>query len=61
MIPEGSAAAVVMLDIDDVRVLAARHIDGEVELTVETTTDRAWWRACGVARVQQGSTDGGRA
>ncbi len=54
MAPEDSAAAVVMLDIDGVRVLAARHVDGEIELTVETTTDRDWCRACGVRAHSKG-------
>ena len=60
MTPEGSAAAVVMLGIDGVGVLEAREIDGEIELTVETTTDRAWCDTCGV-RAQQGPADGGGA
>jgi len=45
---EASPADVVMLGIDGVRVLDAREVDGEIELPVETTTDRDWCRACGV-------------
>ena len=41
-----------MLGIDGVRVLEARDVDGEVELTVETTSEVEWCRAC--ARGQQG-------
>jgi len=52
--PEGSAAAVVMLGIDGVRILEARKIDGEIELMVETTTDRAWCRICGVRARSKG-------
>jgi transposase len=51
---EASPADVVMLGIDGVRVLAARHVDGEVELTVETTTERDWCRACGVRAHSKG-------
>ena len=43
-----------MLGIDGVRVLAARHVDGEVELTVETTADRGWCRTCGVRAHSKG-------
>jgi hypothetical protein len=50
--PEGRSAAVVMLDIDGVRVLEARHVDGEVELTVETTTDRGLVSRVWSARAQ---------
>ena len=42
-----------MLGIDGVRVVAARDVDGEVELTVETTADRDWCRVWG-ACAQQG-------
>lgn len=45
---EASPSAVVMLGIDGVRVFGARDVDGEVELTVETTTDRDWCRSCGL-------------
>lgn len=54
MLVEGSAADVVMLGIDGVRVLEARDVDGEVELTVETTADRDWCRVCGVRAHSKG-------
>jgi hypothetical protein len=43
-----------MLGIADVRVLEARDVDGEVELTVETTADRDWCRMCGVRAHSKG-------
>ena len=43
-----------MLGIDGVRVVGARDVDGEVELTVETTTDRDWCRSCGVRAHSKG-------
>jgi transposase len=43
-----------MLGIDGVGVLEAREIDGEIELTVETTTDRAWCGTCGVRAHSKG-------
>jgi len=51
---EASPSAVVMLGIDGVRVLGAQHADGEVELTVETTTDRDRCPACGVRAHSKG-------
>ena len=51
---EASPSAVVMLGIDGVRVLDACEVDGEIELTVETTTDRDWCRACGVRAHSKG-------
>lgn len=54
MLVEGSAADVVMLGIDGVRVVEARDVDGEVELTVETTADRDWCRSCGVRAHSKG-------
>jgi hypothetical protein len=47
-----------MLGIDGVRVLEAREVDGEVELTVETTTDREWCRSCGVRAHSKGRPRG---
>jgi len=37
-----------MLGFDGFRVLGAREVGGELELLVETTTDRDWCRRCGV-------------
>ena len=50
---EGSAADAVMLGLAGLRVLEAGQVDGELELTVETTADRAWCRACGVAAASK--------
>jgi hypothetical protein len=43
-----------MLGIDGVRALEACEVDGEVELTVETTTERDWCRSCGVRAHSKG-------
>ena len=45
---EGSAADAVVLGLEGFRVLGARRVDGEVEVTVETTAERAWCARCGV-------------
>jgi transposase len=54
---EASPSAVVMLGIDGVRVLGARDVDGEVELTIETIAERDWCRACGVRAHSKGRPD----
>ena len=47
-------ADVVMLGLGDVRVLGAAEVDGEVELSVETTATREWCRGCGVRARSKG-------
>jgi transposase len=47
-------ADAVLLGLGEFRVLEARQIAGEVELTVETVTDVAWCRACGVRAHSKG-------
>ena len=54
MVIEGSAVDAVVLGLEGVRVLEARQVDGEVELVIETTADRAWCEACGVRAVSKG-------
>ena len=52
--PDGRAADVVLLGFDGLRVLKAREVDGELELTVETTAEDGWCRACGVRAWSKG-------
>lgn len=51
---EGSAVDAVVLGLEGFCVLQARQADGEVELVVETTADRAWCATCGVAAASKG-------
>lgn len=41
-------ADVAVLGLPGFRVLAIDEVDGELELTVETTAERGWCQACGV-------------
>ena len=54
MVMEGSAVDAVVLGLEGFRVLEAGQVDGEVELVVETTADRAWCAVCGVRAVSKG-------
>ncbi len=54
---EGSRADAVLLGLDGFELLEWRLVDGEIELTVETTADRAWCRWCGVRALSKGRTD----
>jgi transposase len=51
---EGSAADAVVLGREGFRVLGAGQVDGEVELVVETTAERAWCAVCGVRAASKG-------
>jgi len=42
-----------MLGCDGFRVLAARPVDGELEVVVETTATRDWCRSCGVRALSK--------
>jgi transposase len=43
-----------VLGIPGLRVLDAGEVDGEIELTVESTADRQWCRGCGVRARSKG-------
>lgn len=45
---EATPGDVVMLGLDGVRVLAVGEVDGELEVTIETTGTRVGCRGCGV-------------
>jgi len=44
----------VLLGLDGFVLLEWRLVGGEIELTVETTADRAWCRRCGVRALIKG-------
>ncbi len=50
---EGSRVDAVLLGLDSFRLLEWRLVDGEIELTVETTADRVWCRSCGVRALSK--------
>lgn len=56
MVPEGRTADAIVLGLVGFRVLDAREVDGEVELSVETTADRAWCHGCGVRATSKDRT-----
>ncbi len=51
---EGSPVDAVLLGLDGFRVLETRLVDGEIELVIETTADRAWCRSCAVRALSKG-------
>jgi transposase len=51
---EGTADPVRLLGLPGFVVLDAVEIDGELEVTVETTADRGWCRDCGVRAISHG-------
>ncbi|CAN5340946.1 hypothetical protein BH20ACT9_BH20ACT9_15760 [soil metagenome] len=54
MLVEGIRADAVLLGLDGFGVLRARLVDGEIELTIETTADRGWCGGCGVRALSKG-------
>ena len=51
---QSRAADVCMLGLQDMRVLGAVEVKGELELSIETTTTRQWCRGCGVRARSKG-------
>ena len=54
MAVEGSRVDAVLLGLDGFVLLEWRLVGGEIELTIETTADRAWCRSCGVRALSKG-------
>jgi transposase len=52
-VSEGRPADVAVLGLAGFRVLDAGEVDGELELSVETTAERDWCRRCGVRAVSK--------
>lgn len=51
---EGSQVDAVLLGLDAFILLEWRLVGGEIGLTIQTTADRAWCRACGVRALSKG-------
>ena len=47
----GSSSAVALLGLEDLVVLAATEVDGELHQLIETTADRVGCPSCGVLAV----------